>query len=344
MSKQPLLSIIVPVYNSEKWLRRCVESVLSQSFSDYELILVDDGSSDESGEICDRYSNIDNRIQVIHTKNSGVSSARNTGIESAKGQWISFIDSDDWISPGYLEKFNLVDDSIDICYQGIQYVYENDVEEVLFSYRDLIIDVNNIALNNDESIRSLFNGCPVAKSFKTAILKKYNIRFNTDLEMHEDHVFTLDYLMHIRNKILCVSNVGYNYRRGSNESLSSRIHIPEKLFYASNLLITRVNAIFKHWGLKKNDQYNELLTHYGYSQRLRAILNMYFFNLSYPARIKLIQSEKKNKEIISFYKSNFRSSTISRKIFVWFFCNFPTDLIDITLWTATSLKKLLSLK
>ena len=95
--KNPEISIIIPVYNAEKYLGRCIESVLSQTYRDFELILVDDGSSDSSGQICDAYANKDARIHVIHKENGGVSSARNRGIKEALGEYIMFIDSDDSI-------------------------------------------------------------------------------------------------------------------------------------------------------------------------------------------------------------------------------------------------------
>ena len=103
----PVLSIIVPVYNVEKFLRECVESILSQSFTDYELILVDDGSTDNSGPICDEYSKLDNRIVVIHKKNGGQSSARNIGIDKAKGDYLTFIDSDDYLADKYTFEPNI---------------------------------------------------------------------------------------------------------------------------------------------------------------------------------------------------------------------------------------------
>lgn len=99
----PKISVIVPVYNVEKYLSRCVNSILAQSFLDFELILIDDGSTDESGRICDEYAEKDSRIKVFHKKNGGLSSARNEGIEYARGSYISFVDSDDWVSPDYLE-------------------------------------------------------------------------------------------------------------------------------------------------------------------------------------------------------------------------------------------------
>ena len=96
------VSAIVPVYNVEKYIYRCVDSILNQTFSDFELILVDDGSPDNCPQICDEYAKKDSRIKVIHKENGGLSSARNAGLDIASGEWISFIDSDDWIHKDYL--------------------------------------------------------------------------------------------------------------------------------------------------------------------------------------------------------------------------------------------------
>lgn len=95
----PTVSIIVPIYNAEQTLRRCIDSILTQAFTDFELLLVDDGSCDSSGAICDEYAAQDSRIQVIHKENSGVSSSRNLAISRAQGTYLQFLDSDDWITP-----------------------------------------------------------------------------------------------------------------------------------------------------------------------------------------------------------------------------------------------------
>lgn len=99
-----MVSIIVPVYKVEKFLPKCIESVLNQTYTDFELILVDDGSPDKSPEICDKYAELDKRVVVIHQKNAGVSAARNAGLENAKGEYIGFVDPDDWIAPKMYEQ------------------------------------------------------------------------------------------------------------------------------------------------------------------------------------------------------------------------------------------------
>ena len=103
MSKNPLVSIIVPVYNNEKYLRQCLDSITNQTFKDIEIILVDDGSTDNSASICEEYAKEDSRVVFIHSENKGVSNARNIGIDKSKGKFIMFCDSDDWLENDYIE-------------------------------------------------------------------------------------------------------------------------------------------------------------------------------------------------------------------------------------------------
>ena len=102
----PYISVIVPVYNAESTLKKCIDSILVQDFTDFEVILIDDGSQDESLQICEDFAKKDNRVIVVHKENGGVSSARNYGLEIAKGKWVTFIDSDDYVDDELLEKVN----------------------------------------------------------------------------------------------------------------------------------------------------------------------------------------------------------------------------------------------
>ncbi|MGO2891442.1 glycosyltransferase family 2 protein [Enterococcus devriesei] len=125
------ISIIVPIYNVEKYLKRTIDSILSQSFEDFELVLVNDGSTDSSGEICDEYARRDERIKVVHKNNGGVSSARNTGLITASGRFIGFVDSDDYIAEDMYELLynNLIKENADLSICGIYDVYEGKVLE-----------------------------------------------------------------------------------------------------------------------------------------------------------------------------------------------------------------------
>lgn len=134
---RPEISVIVPVYKVEKYLHRCVDSILNQTFRDFELILVDDGSPDNCGAICDEYAEKDNRIRVIHKKNGGVSSARNAGIDwaftNSKSRWLTFVDSDDWVHPQYFDLLMLAAKTCDkdIAVTGFQQIHGN--EEIIAS-------------------------------------------------------------------------------------------------------------------------------------------------------------------------------------------------------------------
>lgn len=102
---KPKVSVIVPVYNAGKYLHRCIGSIMAQTYTDFELLLVDDGSTDGSGKICDEYAQKDSRIRVFHKENGGAASARNVGLDNACGEWIAYIDGDDWTAPTFLKNF-----------------------------------------------------------------------------------------------------------------------------------------------------------------------------------------------------------------------------------------------
>jgi len=125
----PQISIIVPVYKVEDYLQRCIDSILEQTFTNWELILIDDGSPDKSGKICDEYAQRDNRVRVFHKENGGVSAARNEGLIQAKGEWITFIDSDDYVDKTFLEDFGLSRYKADIYLEGYQ-VEKNLLDEL----------------------------------------------------------------------------------------------------------------------------------------------------------------------------------------------------------------------
>lgn len=122
----PYISVIVPVYNVKSLLPRCIDSLLNQQFTDYELLLIDDGSTDGSGDICDKYGKKDSRIKVIHKSNEGVSRTRNRGIDEAKGEWLTFVDSDDYVTPDYLSSlYACIGSGIDLVVQYSKHIREN---------------------------------------------------------------------------------------------------------------------------------------------------------------------------------------------------------------------------
>lgn len=215
MNKIPEISVIVPVYNVEKYLRRCVDSILAQTFTDFEVLLIDDGSTDNSGIICDEYALKDERIRVIHKSNEGVSTARNCGIEKAVGKWISFIDSDDWVESNYCKVlFEEIEDN-DLLYWGTIQEYE-DLGRTIYCPK--YICANN-RTSIEESILYLkqnnqkyeYFGFTWNKLFRTEILKKYHIRFIKGLTLKEDELFTSEYCRYIKT-LKVLDKALYHYR------------------------------------------------------------------------------------------------------------------------------------
>lgn len=194
--KNDKVSIIIPIYNVEKYIEQCLNSIIKQKYTNIEIILVDDGSQDNSGKMCDSYAKKDNRIMVIHKENGGVSSARNIGIQKANGKYITFVDSDDYIAENYIEElYNEIktkDADISIC-------GTIDVDEE-GKYINKSIGYENI-INSSEALKELLNekyykSVVWAKMYKKNIIK--NIKFNEDIAIAED----LDFLF----KALCIAN------------------------------------------------------------------------------------------------------------------------------------------
>lgn len=219
----PLISVIVPVYNVEDYLHQCIESIVNQSFADFELILVDDGSTDASSYICDKEAECDERIVVIHKTNEGVSATRNTGIECAQSKWIAFIDSDDTVKSDYLEKlFQKAQQSdCDLITSGLIYDYgdrleESPLEETTVKSFDREADF--LYMITQELITS-----PVGKLYKRDIIIDKELRFDPLLSFGEDRDFNICYLNAIKSAC-STSYVGYYYRIYVSCSLTKREH------------------------------------------------------------------------------------------------------------------------
>lgn len=197
----PEVSVIVPVYNTEKHLNRCVESIVSQTYSNWELILVDDGSRDKSGKICDEYADSDERIRTVHKQNGGVSSARNCGIEHAKGRYITFVDADDYIYESFLEEM-LSKASADLIICG----FDNSGDDK-FSPENIDVDLHS----EPGAVYNLVNlpyylDTPWCKLFRKDVINTNNVRFNQNMKLSEDTLFSYQYLSFCQN----VKTIGRN--------------------------------------------------------------------------------------------------------------------------------------
>lgn len=202
-------SIIVPVYNAERTIRRCVDSILSQTFCDFELILVDDGSSDNSPAILDTYADHDPRIIVIHKPNGGVSSARNVGLDATHGDWIAFCDSDDFVDDTWLEDFSNATDGNDIVFQGIRYIRNGKARDK-FAASSSGITREELRSYIAKLIGDGMYGYQVNKLFKKSIIDLNAIRFDEQSRFREDEQFLSEYLTHVKSW-QSIANVDYNY-------------------------------------------------------------------------------------------------------------------------------------
>ncbi len=232
----PRISVVVPVYKVADVLPRCIDSILGQTFEDFELILVDDGSPDQSGAICDEYQARDPRIRVIHKKNGGVSTARNAGLDVATGRYVCFIDSDDWVEDRYLELFIYPDTAPDcLVIQNIRQEYgERSYKK--YDFPDRVVPIDEFpSFFAETQIVSL--GYPFTKLFLREIIEAHAIRFRNDMAMTEDLLFFLEYMLHV-NSIQFVSTAYYHYIYANNPSSLSQILQPfekEKILLESVL-------------------------------------------------------------------------------------------------------------
>ena len=276
-----MVSIIVPVYKVEKYIRQCINSILNQTYTKIELLLIDDGSPDSSGIICDEYANKDNRIRVFHINNSGVSAARNIGLRNIKGNYITFVDSDDWLEPDCIEKsLNIINkNNLDLLQYGYKRV--DDHGNVLF------VDAGEIpkldAKRYIESGKMSINvWCTI---FKTTIIRHTGLKFDENLKLGEDQLFIYKYLSECE---LCMreNNLFYNYRL--NQESACMINNPAEC-------IKSIKA-FQTFELRSNFEYNiqnGILRHFLYpiiSQRFLSVKKAYKlvknenFNLLRPNR------------------------------------------------------------
>lgn len=217
--KTPTISIIVPVYNAETYIHKCVDSILAQTFTDFELLLVDDGSPDFSGAICDGYAEKDARIRVIHKQNGGVSSARNAGLDAAKGEYIVFIDSDDYVNEKFLRSMlTAADEENTLVIADYQPFNEKGLEERDFPEAFSVDCDANIASAQD--FRDLVFGFrvfpPYCKLYRRDIIEKNGLRFNTEIRTAEDFDFNMRYIANV-DRIRYVPLTDYMYRVGYKE-------------------------------------------------------------------------------------------------------------------------------
>lgn len=224
MQRTPFVSIIIPVYNVEKYIRTCLDSVIEQVYKDWECICVDDGSMDSSGEILDDYSNKDPRFIVLHQKNAGVSAARNAGLASANGKWVCFVDSDDWVGVDYLQHLvENIPEEVDYVISGNESILDGKIigRSVPSAKSIFTLDASGAEPMADLMEQNLPYG-PTNKLFRLDILKEHDISFPLNTSYGEDLIFNFSYLKYVR-KVATVPVSDYYYRQEIGDSLSHKV-------------------------------------------------------------------------------------------------------------------------
>lgn len=282
---KPKISVIVPVFNAEQYLYQCIESILNQTFSDFELLLIDDGSNDNSLVICRSYASKDKRIKVIQKTNGGVSSARNLGITNAIGEWIAFCDSDDWVEKDWL-----------LCAADIINMNKPDVirfgfipegENRIVSDKDYLLEdkCDMLACN----ILFKYYGYVWNTIYKADIL--WNIRFDETLCLNEDHLFTNQVLLN--SKLMYVSrNAFYHYQKRDTISLSNNVdpyvivNSAEKILQVEKKMINEKHLLYSKQMIVYHQNVKAALivlysNKYNYNERYNFYKNLHLIENDY---------------------------------------------------------------
>lgn len=308
-----LISIIIPAYNADRYIRNCLNSIVRQSYTNFEVIIVNDGSKDNTLKICRTFAENDNRFLITNKKNEGVSEARNIGIVKAKGDWITFIDSDDSLEVDYLkELINRIDDTVDFVFQGVKRLTD---ENIIISQTDIINETVN-----SNSFNKLFNthqlslrGNPVSKLFKSKIIKDNNLKFNSNITYNEDMIFILEYVLFCEGYIVFSDTINYNYYIHSG-SITNTLLPPEEYWKPFTYFKSLIKNGFK---IDYRDPTFSVL-YSNFKILLHMFMNAVF--LQYPKNeeryLKLLDHED-----WQIYKQVSKTSSIGRKVFDFFMLN-----------------------
>ena len=283
----PLISVIVPIYNVEPYLCQCVDSVLSQTYKNLDIILVDDGSSDRSPAICDEYAKKDDRIRVIHKSNGGLSDARNVGFDSCKGESVFYLDADDYLESQCLEMLVIAAENGALVMTGYILDFSNEGKLVKADQAyGIYATMKDYLLAFYTLFATKFNFV-WGKLYSTEIIRKNNLRFQKGLSLVEDVIFNLDYYRYCDKEIIAVSHNGYYYRQHGGYTLSKKFN--PQMFVWNEYSYTTIYDYLVEFGCLTEDNrihlYRNVLGNYHYNFYLVA-LNC---NIPMSEKVKLIR-------------------------------------------------------
>ncbi len=304
-----LISIIVPVYNVEKYIHQCVDSIINQTYTNLEIILVDDGSPDNCGKICDEYAAKDSRIKVIHKPNGGLSDARNCGIEAADGEWLMFIDSDDWIEPDMAQKLldAVTKEKADMAVCSVTLFNEKE-RLTPDNYLSPARTVSGIQLLKEKWLNVQFI-IACNKIYKKELFE--NIRYPVG-KLHEDE-FVIHYLLYEAKKVCVIEDKLYNYRQNENSITGSK-YSPRNLdaFFAIADRICFYNQI------NCIDCAEPLISYY-----YTTLIEKYFTHISDPAFKKKLKRCRYNSFSVLAFFLRTENVSLNEKIAKICFSFFP---------------------
>ena len=305
----PKVSIIVPIYNVERYLDRCIQSLVNQTLHDIEIILVDDESPDNCPVMCDVYQARDSRIKVVHKKNGGLGFARNSGLEVATGKYVTYCDSDDWVEPNTYEVVyaKCEEKQLDICWfhfcrvklDGLK-ISMPPVMEEYFTEPEAICEFHKdvIGRNVEDSSSKSRNMSSCMALFRRDTLINSGVRYPSErVVASEDLVFLVNYLPHV-NRVGVLPNVFYNYY--INPSSISTSYSQAKHQRLIMMLQTIKSYCLEHF------EWDEIKNHYYYQQLriMKVILKFTSYSkMSFWEKIRLLEKETKNELLTEFYNS-----------------------------------------
>ena len=310
------ISVIIPIYNAESFLNECLVSIQEQTFSDYEAWLIDDGSTDNSGTICDNFAANNKLFHVIHKKNGGVSSARNAGLEKANGEWICFIDADDTVEKEYLSTL---------------YQFANMQKDILIiqGFKTFLADNTYIdkrftnQLYNSSEVYKTFQdlninrcGYPFGKLYNAEIIRHHHLRFVESIHYAEDVMFMLTYLTHC-SAIQTVEGMNYNYYIRKNiQSLSKRIFVFESEYACYQLYLKRIGELKQRFNLTETSLRKVYNVISEYLIR-RSIGALYQKQTRKPRQERLIILKRLTPTQLDFLHTYYKECSWFHKLTVW---------------------------
>ncbi|MHA3047338.1 glycosyltransferase family 2 protein [Riemerella anatipestifer] len=300
------ISVIVPIYNVERYLSKCISSLINQTYDNYEIILVNDGSPDSCGEICDRFAKENDRIKVLHLENGGVCNARNQGMLLAKGDFFCFVDSDDWVEPHYIEDFAKgIEDEYTMVVQDACRDIDDDSQRNFFGFdNDAFILKSDFAKMIDKNILYAPGGYPWNKLYSRKIIFDHQLKFDPEIKLGDDEKWNLEYFKYVK-KVVFSKRPNYHYIYNPN-SISNQKRPFERELLRYIFRVDYYNFVLNNYD-KRNENLPILISFAEEFFRINIFDRIYKGKLNRKERLdRLREISKLPKNYLFFLQSKLR--------------------------------------